>query len=86
MNSKCLYRFIPESFRWYYAHDRIDDAERVVSIVSKVNRRPLPDMTHMKQLVMKDSKGHKKDRKYSAIDLFKTRFLMKVTLLLSVNW
>ena len=54
--------------------------------VSKVNRRPMPDMTYMKQLVMTSPAGHKKDRKYSALDLFKNRFLFKVTLLLSVNW
>ena len=81
-----FYRFMPESFRWYYAHDRINEAENVVLTVSKVNRRPMPDMTYMKQLVMTNPAGLKKGRKYSALDLFKNRFLFKVTLLLSVIW
>ena len=79
------YRFIPESFRWYYAHDRIADAEAVVATVSKVNRRPLPDMAYMKELVMADP-SEKKDQKYSFVDLFKTAYLRKITLLLSINW
>ena len=78
----CLYfRLIPESFRWYYSHDRIEEAERVIKAVSKVNRRPSPDMAFMEQLAVTT-----KDRKYTVIDLFKSRFLIRITALLSLNW
>ena len=74
---------MPESFRWYYAHDRIDEAEKVIIEIAKFNRRPLPDMTYMKQLTAKDTT---EDQKYTVLSLFKTKFLIKVTLLLSINW
>ena len=57
----------------------------MVTTVSKVNRRPLPDMTYMKELVMTDP-SEKKDQKYSFMDLFKTPYLRKITCLLSINW
>ena len=79
-------RFIPESFRWYYAHDRIEEAEKVITTMSELNHRPVPDMTYMKQLVMASLEESKRDRKYSFLDLFKSIFLLKVTVLLSLNW
>ena len=80
-------RLLPESFRWYYAHDRIDDAEKIITKVAKVNRRPVPDMTYMKQLTMMTCMERRMtDKKYTVLDLFKTRFLIKVTLLLFLNW
>ena len=77
---------MPESFRWYYAHDRIEDAELVIRTVSNVNRRPVPDMTYMMHLVLENQDNTKKDKKYSALDLFKSRYLIRITLLLSLNW
>ena len=79
-------RFLPESFRWFYGHDRIEEAEDVVRTVSKVNRRPEPDMLFMKELAAIGAEGMRKDRKYSVLDLFKTKYLIKITVLLSLNW
>ena len=76
---------MPESFRWYYSHDRVEDAEKVIITVSKVNRRPVPDMTYMKQ-VATNFETQQTDRKYSLLDLLKSKFLIKVTILLSFNW
>ena len=81
LNMFILDRFIPESFRWYYGHDRIGEAERVIKYVSEVNRHPTPDMSFMEEM-----KVPTKDRKYTVLDLFRTRFLVKVTLLLAFNW
>ena len=75
------YRFLPESFRWYYGHDRIEEAERVIKAVSKVNGRPTPDMEFMEKLQVST-----KDKKYTIFDIFRTRFLIKVSLLLALNW
>ena len=77
---------MPESFRWYYAHDRVEDAEKVIKTISKVNHRPLPDMTDIMTTVLADQGGNKKDRKYSALDLFRSKYLAKITILLSVCW
>ena len=77
---------MPESFRWYYAHDRVEDAEQVIKTISKVNHRSLPDMTDMMALVLADQGGNKKDRKYSALDLFRSKYLAKITILLSICW
>ena len=77
---------MPESFRWYYAHDRVEDAEKVIETISKVNHRSLPDMTDMMALVLADQGGNKKDRKYSALDLFRSKYLAKITILLSICW
>ena len=76
---------MPESFRWYYSHDRVEDAEKVIITVSKVNRRPVPDMTYMKK-VATNFETKQTDRKYSLLDLLKSKFLIKVTILLSFNW
>ena len=81
MNVFILDRFIPESFRWYYGHDRIEEAERVIKYVSEVNRHPTPDLSFMEEM-----KVPTKDQKYTVLDLFRTRFLVKVTLLLALYW
>ena len=54
--------------------------------VSQANGRPVPDMTYMKQLTLASLEENKKDRMYTALDLFKSRILIKVTCLLSINW
>ena len=75
---------MPESFRWYYSHDRVEDAERVVTVVAKINRRPLPDMAYMKQAASSSSMSS--DKKYSLLDLFSSRSLIKVTVLMVIVW
>ena len=77
---------MPESFRWYYGHDRIEEAEHVIRIVSRVNRRPEPDMLFMKELASIGAEEIRTDRKYTVLDLFKTRFLIRITVLLALNW
>ena len=35
---------MPESFRWLVAHGRLDEAEKTIAYVARVNRKPVPDM------------------------------------------
>ncbi|WAR13485.1 S22A7-like protein [Mya arenaria] len=36
------YWFVPESFRWYIGHDRIEDAKQIVKKMAQFNRKPVP--------------------------------------------
>ena len=35
---------MPESFRWLVAHGRLEEAEKTIAYVARVNRKPVPDM------------------------------------------
>ena len=39
-----LFRIMPESFRWLVAHGRLDEAEKTIAYVARVNRKPVPNM------------------------------------------
>ncbi|XP_060552261.1 organic cation/carnitine transporter 2-like [Ruditapes philippinarum] len=72
---------IPESFRWYIAHDKPEKAEVIVRAVAKFNRRTEFDIDKM--LRKPDTK---EDKKYTFLDLFKSKEMVKVTFLLAANW
>jgi len=80
-------RFVPESFRWYVGHDRIDDAKRVIRKMAKFNGKPLPDMDNFDDLQFKAEKEQEiDDRKYTFFDLVRTTHLRKITLLFLIIW
>ncbi|KAL4240699.1 hypothetical protein ACF0H5_001491 [Mactra antiquata] len=72
---------IPESFRWYIAHDKPKKAEVIIRSVARYNRHESFDA--QKILSKVETKNY---QKYSPLDLFKTKQLVKVTLLSSLNW
>ena len=74
---------MPESFRWYVGHDRIKEAEKVIKRVARINGKPEPDVTKFITQMLPEGVP---DRKYSFLDLFRNRDLLKYTLLFSVAW
>ena len=84
-----FYRFVPESFRWLITRHRYQDAERVVGAVAYVNRAAKPDLTKIIELAKDEEnteKSSKSAKKYSAIDLFKTKEGVKNTIGLIFMW
>ncbi|WAR11337.1 ORCT-like protein [Mya arenaria] len=74
--------WIPESFRWHVAHDRQDVAESIIQHVAKVNKKKLTNTDH----ILRKLETDKKDKKHTVLDLFASRKLIVVSLLLALNW
>lgn len=77
-------RFVPESFRWLVTRGRYKDAEKVIDKVAALNGHVLPDITKVIEQATVESE--EKTRRYSALDLFKTRENMIKTLALLFIW
>ena len=71
------------------SHDRIKDAERSIKFIAKINRHKGLDVESMKRLTYterKEAKDRQLDKKYTILDIFKDRGLVKLTLLLAWIW
>ncbi|XP_062621143.1 solute carrier family 22 member 4-like [Saccostrea cucullata] len=75
---------IPESFRWLASRFKIKEAENVIKKIADINGRPCPDMDRVRLAL--SSKNRLKERKYSIIDIFREKYLLKRTLLLWFCW
>ncbi|XP_053395964.1 organic cation transporter protein-like [Mercenaria mercenaria] len=80
MGIPCLFAWfiIPESFRWYIGHDKTDKALEVINKVAKYNHRHEVELGHL----MEKSEV----KKYTVIDLFKSKTLIRNTILSIFNW
>lgn len=72
---------LPESFRWYIAHDKPEEAKEIITRVAKYNKHREFDINKVLQKPEKTD-----DQKYTVLHLFKSRYLVKVTLLLALSW
>ena len=75
---------IPESFRWYVAHDRPADAQKIIERWAKINSKPVPDIGNT--VIVEKPSTQETHKKYTFIHLFKSKKLAKITLLLAVDW
>ncbi|XP_045211159.2 organic cation/carnitine transporter 2-like [Mercenaria mercenaria] len=76
--------FIPESFRWYYAHDKPKEAMNIIKTVAKFNRHDLVNIENSFQSL--ELVTTKSDKRYTFLHLFKSRALARITLLLMIDW
>ncbi|KAL4240616.1 hypothetical protein ACF0H5_001407 [Mactra antiquata] len=74
---------IPESFRWYIAHDKLEQAKEIIHKVAAFNKREISNLT---ELMTSQPTTDPDSKKYSLVDLFRTRKLTRITLLSSMNW
>ncbi|WAQ95459.1 S22A4-like protein [Mya arenaria] len=77
--------FIPESFRWLVARNKIKEARLVVNQMAKWNKRPVVNFERMVRSVEKSLSGDE-DAKYSVIVLFRKRPLLRLTVPLMLSW
>ncbi|XP_053387556.1 solute carrier family 22 member 4-like isoform X2 [Mercenaria mercenaria] len=75
------YLIVPESFRWYIAHEKFDKAKEIVKSIAKFNRNY--DFNTAVDLRRLDNQTK---LRYSLLNLFQTRTLVKVTLFSALNW
>ena len=55
----CRCSFVPESFRWLACNGRIDDAEKEIRYVAKINRKPAPSIKLLQSVVGNGDKAPK---------------------------
>lgn len=71
------------------SHDRIKDAERSIRFLAKINGHKNLDVESLIRLAEMERKRARErllDRKYTVLDIFKDRELVKLTLLLAWIW
>ncbi|XP_052786101.1 organic cation/carnitine transporter 2-like [Mya arenaria] len=71
--------FLPESLRWYVAHNRHEDARNLAERIASVNKIHLEEVPEMPQY-------EPDEKNYTAIDLFRSWRLAKLTLLSASVW
>lgn len=77
---------MPESFRWLVTKQRFKKAEKVVSVIAKVNRVKMPSLEKIFAEAKLETNKQATNRRYSFIDLFRTRESTKITLGLLFAW
>uniref|UniRef100_UPI00358F6C19 steroid transmembrane transporter SLC22A24-like isoform X4 n=1 Tax=Myxine glutinosa TaxID=7769 RepID=UPI00358F6C19 len=84
----CLAWFHPESARWLIHQGRYDDALKCLRRVAKINGKSLPEDFHKEALLLKLGKENEEVqiKTFTFIDLFRTRRLMKNTLIMMFLW
>ena len=75
------YYFIPESPRWLISQKRIVEAEAILKRAVKVNKG-----MDMEQVNLKLDTKEEINHKANILDLFKTRNILKNTLIQYINW
>ncbi|KAM9787849.1 solute carrier family 22 member 3 [Syngnathus typhle] len=75
------YWIIPESPRWLFSQKRNSEAMRIVSDVAKCNGRRLPQ-NYQEMIPLEKKKQHP----VSFLDLFRTPFIKRITLILIYAW
>ncbi|XP_052240294.1 solute carrier family 22 member 13-like isoform X2 [Dreissena polymorpha] len=81
--------YFVESFRWLVSNGKIHLAQEAIRKVSRVNRRPEPNLTKLTVVIereQKEAEMTKSLRVYSVLDLFRTRQIRKTTLLFALIW
>jgi hypothetical protein len=67
------------------SHDKLDEADKVIKKIARLNSHPKPDLTKLQNMT-KDDVTFQGDRKYTVLDLFIHRPLLMTTALAGVGW
>ncbi|KAK0164203.1 hypothetical protein PV328_002858 [Microctonus aethiopoides] len=79
---------VPESARWLVSQGKVDEAIEILKKIEKYNCNKVPDNIYkrFKESCERLRKHEVEGKIYTAIDLFRTPQLRKVTILLTVIW
>ncbi|XP_053393558.1 organic cation transporter protein-like isoform X2 [Mercenaria mercenaria] len=77
---------MPESFRWLVTKQRFKQAERVVNIIAKVNKAEKPTLDKIFAEAKLETNQQATSKRYSFLDLFRTRESTKTTIGLLFAW
>ncbi|XP_038077426.1 organic cation transporter protein-like [Patiria miniata] len=78
--------FIHESIRWLVSKGRIDEAEKVIRKIAKMNKKTLPDVLFDKEDIQAETESKESVIPPSVIDLYKTPNMAVKTLNMQWNW
>ncbi|CAK9808197.1 Carcinine transporter [Anthophora quadrimaculata] len=79
--------FIPESIRWLIGAGQIDRAMKILATIEKINKRTIPPDVYEEFLIdCKNTAAALAAETHTVADLFKTKRLRRITLLLTITW
>ena len=77
---------VPESPRWLLQHDRLEDAQHVLSTIASRNGRPKPDFGALRQIAEADRQAQRSTKKYTYLDILRVWTYCKRTLIMFLAW
>ncbi|XP_033761146.1 solute carrier family 22 member 6-A-like [Pecten maximus] len=78
--------YLPESFRWLITHGKQEDAVKVVHHIAKTNKKGVPDLSTLPEVVDNDVSISQSKQAFTLRDILCSRKLLSQSLLLSVGW
>ena len=80
-----FFSVLPESFRWLVSHYKTERAETVIARIASINGQRRPDVSKLIEITRKEAEV-KEDKRYSLLDIFSDRTLLKHSILLWFIW
>ncbi|GFO44109.1 cell envelope integrity inner membrane protein tola [Plakobranchus ocellatus] len=79
---------VPESVRWLTVTGRLDDAMEALRKMARLNGKqvPLSARSTLEMIYFKRKEERKDGQSYSYLDLFKSAYLLKCTIVISYMW
>ncbi|XP_014228129.1 organic cation transporter protein-like [Trichogramma pretiosum] len=80
--------FVPESARWLVSQGKVDRAMTILAKFERINRTHVPRRVYrdFQDTCARIQKEEEADKSYSVIDLFRTKRLRNITVLLVIIW
>jgi hypothetical protein len=76
---------MPESARWSIQKGRFDEAMYWIKMIARANKKPCPDLALLKNIAVTEEE-ERKTKRYTYIDLFRTRKYAIRTVAVLMSW